>query len=296
MTTYWLSVARKDFEDAVRSKMVWGAMGLFIGLMSLLLTAFDAGDVVGGGAEGGIVYVAQWSQQFIPIIALVTAYMAILGERRSGSLRILLSYPFTRRDIVAGKLVGRSVVITVTLLVAFAVSGLITLLLFGSVPLVKLTLLSLVTVLFGLSFIGIAVGVSAGVSTRGQALVMCIGLFVLCYGFWDGAASAAYSLVTGARPGLHPEPWYFLIERLNPIESYRVLANAVLDLHVEQLVGLHLENLPESTSPEQFEAANRVRGDLPFYLQNWFSGLILVGWTVIPVVLGYFRFKDSDLG
>jgi ABC-2 type transport system permease protein len=38
---------------------------------------------------------------------------------------------------------------------------------------------------------------------------------------WDGIAAGVSAAVTGLLPGLHPEPWYFLLERLSPMCNRR---------------------------------------------------------------------------
>ncbi|OYR85708.1 hypothetical protein DJ84_01960, partial [Halorubrum ezzemoulense] len=72
-------VARKDFEDTVRSKMVWGIIGVFVGFMGFVmlapLSATDGADAPGDAALG---LTAQLSQLFVPLVALVVGYMAVV--------------------------------------------------------------------------------------------------------------------------------------------------------------------------------------------------------------------------
>jgi ABC-2 type transport system permease protein len=106
-----------------------------------------------------------------------------------------------------------------------------------------------------------------------------------------------YYVVTGSLPGLHAERWYFLLQRLNPLEAFRVLSGAALDEEVSAVPELPVENLPADVSPEQLELANRLLGgEVPFYLTEWFSVVVLVVWGAIPVVLGYWWFERTDLG
>ena len=113
MTVTWRDVARKDFEDAARSKLLWGLIAVFVAflVMSLLSAEELFPDAVTVDAATALSGVAMLAQLFVPGIELVAGYMAVVGERRSGSLRVLLSYPFSRFDVVAGKLVGRSLVV-----------------------------------------------------------------------------------------------------------------------------------------------------------------------------------------
>jgi ABC-2 type transport system permease protein len=42
-----------------------------------------------------------------PIVGVVVGYNAVSGGRESGSLKLLLSLPHSRADVVFGKVVGR---------------------------------------------------------------------------------------------------------------------------------------------------------------------------------------------
>ena len=298
MTATWNDIARKDFEDAVRSKMLWGIIAVFIAFLLMALPVAeqlfpDAVTVDAAKALGGV---AMLTQLFVPGIALVAGYMAVVGERRSGSLRVLLSYPFSRRDIVAGKLVGRILVTSTALVVGFAVASVLVVVLYGAPDVAAFAGFVGAGVLLGLTFTGLAVGGSAAASSRGRAMTLTIGSFVAMVFFWKPAAAGVYYAVTGSLPGLHAERWYFLLQRLNPLEAFRVLSGAALDEEVSAVPELPVENLPADVSPEQLELANRLLGgEVPFYLTEWFSVVVLVVWGAIPVVLGYWWFERTDL-
>ena len=180
MTATWNDIARKDFEDAVRSKMLWGIIAVFIAFLLMALPVAeqlfpDAVTVDAAKALGGV---AMLTQLFVPGIALVAGYMAVVGERRSGSLRVLLSYPFSRRDIVAGKLVGRILVTSTALVVGFAVASVLVVVLYGAPDVAAFAGFVGAGVLLGLTFTGLAVGGSAAASSRGRAMTLTIGSFV----------------------------------------------------------------------------------------------------------------------
>lgn len=289
-------VARKDFEDAVRSKMVWGIIAVFVGfmgfVMAVALTTSDASEATGGAVLG---LTAQLSQLFVPLIALIVGYMAIVGERRSGSLRVLLSYPHSRRDVVLGKLAGRSAVIAVTLGVGSLVSVLLAAVLVESPNLGDVAGLLASIVLFGVGFTGLAVGISASVRTRGKAMAIAIGSLLVFLLVWDAAAAGLYAAVTGSLPGLEVEAWYFLLKRLSPIGAFRAVVETFVDGRLQPFFQMGLEEVPRDATPEQLQLANRVSGSLPFYLSNWFAAATLAAWGVVPVLVGYLRFERSDV-
>jgi ABC-2 type transport system permease protein len=114
--------------------------------------------------------------------------------------------------------------------------------------------------------------------------------------FWNPVIVGLYYAVTGSLPGLHADRWYFLLKRLNPLEAFRVLAGTALDRRVEAVPKIPLEDVPANAPPETLDIANRIAGEVPFYLADWFSAITLIVWGLVPVVLGYWRFERSDLG
>ena len=292
----WPQVARKDFEDAVRSKMVWGIIAVFVGFVGfVLLVAIGTTDTSDATGDAALSLTANFGQLFVPLVALIAGYLAIVGERRSGSLRVLLSYPHSRRDVVVGKLVGRSAVIATTLAVGSAASMLLVALLVDAPSLGNAAGLLASFVLFGAGFTGLAVGISAGVRTRGKAMALAIGSLLVFLFVWDAAAAGVHATVTGSLPGLRVEPWYFLLKRLSPFGAFRALADGFVQGQVSPFVRMGLEQLPKGTTPEQLALPNRVAGPLPFYLSDWFAVLTLAAWGLVPGVVGYLRFRRSDL-
>lgn len=297
MTATWAAIASKDFEDAARSKLLWGFIGVFVAFLAVALPVaqqlFPNETTI--TPEKALSGVAMLAQLFIPGIALVAGYMAIVGERRSGSLRVLLGYPFTRRDVVAGKLLGRSLVSVTALLVGFVVAAGLVLTLYGAPdPLVFAGFVA-TGVLLGVSFTGIAVGGSAATATRGHAMTATIGSFMVMVFFWKPIAAGTYYALNGKLPGLVADPWYFLLKRLNPLEAYRVLTETLLDTRVDAVPRFPVEDVPMNAGLDQLAMTNRLAGSVPFYLEPWFAAVVLLAWATIPVLLGYHRFRTTDL-
>lgn len=298
MTVTWRDVARKDFEDAIRSKLLWGLVAVFVAFLVMTLVSaeqlFPASVTV--DAAKALSGVAMLAQLFIPGVALIVGYMAVVGERRSGNLRVLLSYPFSRGDVVLGKLVGRTLVTATGLVVSYAMALGLIVVLYGSPD--RATFAGFVAsgVLVALTFTALAVGGSAAAATRGRAMTLTVGSFMAMVFFWNPAVVGLYYTVTGSLPGLQADSWYFLLKRLNPLEAFRGLSSAALEQRVQAFPQIPLENVPADATPEQLALANRLAGEIPFYLEDRFSVVVLVAWGVIPVVIGYWQFERADLG
>lgn len=297
MTVTWRDVARKDFEDVARSKLLWAITAGFVGLLAFfLLVGYVSGDT-GEASMGNLLAVmGQFAIFFIPLIALIAGYMAIVGERRSGSLRVLLSYPFSRSDVVTGKVVGRSVVVAATILVGFLVVTALGVPLADEFSAVELAQVTGLTIGLGVTFTAIAVGISAATSSRGTALAWAVGVFILLLVMWEAVAVGIYYLVAGARPGLEVEAWYFALYQANPLEAYRLAVDQVTGNYVWPMVQLGLEDVSfAEAGPAALRVESRVDGDLPVYLRPWASALVFVGWIAIPLAIGYRRFDAADL-
>jgi len=298
MTATWREVALKDVEDATRSRMLWGLVGLFVAftLMALLSAEQLFPEPVTVTPEMALAGIATLGGLFVPGIALVAGYMAVIGERRSGSLRILLSYPFSRFDVVAGKLLGRAVVTGTALAAGYAVASVAVVVLYGVPDVGAFLGFAGAGLLLGLSITGLAVGGSAAAATRGRAMTLTIGSFVGMLFFWKPLVVGLYYLVEGSLPGVRAEPWYYFLKRLNPLEAFRTLTSAVLGEPVTAVPELPLEDAPVDAPSERVDLAARVAGEVPAYLDPWVAVLVLLAWGVVPLVVGYRRFERSDLG
>lgn len=278
----WTVVAKKDFRDAIRSKTLW--------VLSVLFVLFAGGftyvfwfipQLVGqqnlpaSGPTVGLINGLSSSAGFlVPLIGLLIGYKAIVGERDSGSLKLLLGLPHSRRDVVLGKFVGRTGVVAIAILIGFTAGGIIALLLYDSFAFGAFVSYTLLTMVLGLVFVAIAVGFSAAMQSASRALYGVIGLFVLFVFVWGFIPTILRFVLNGfTMPNLLARPdWAAFISLLNPTTAYGYASAAL----ISDLPGPMMQNPP-------------------LYLQDWFGFVILAGWIVVPLTLGYFRFASTDL-
>lgn len=276
-------IARKDFDDALRSRMILAITGIFV-FFATLVTAAPA--LFGGASDLSTAEALSLTvipaQTIVPIVALIVGYMAIVGERQSGSVKILLGFPHSRRDVVAGKLLGRTGVVGLGIVVGFVVAAVAGAGLYGSFPAADFLGLLAVTVLLGFVFVGFAVGVSAAVNTRGKAMSIVIGMFIVFNVLWDLITSLVLYAVEGTFFMQNPPTWHELLVSASPMAAYESTARVVMDVEILSFFG---------GSTGQSTAASD-----PFYLQDWFGFVILLAWMVVPLLIGYWRFERADLG
>jgi len=185
----WQAVARKDFRDAVRSRWLWALSAIFVGLFAG--AAYFVGSNLPADPQQPITTDAflQTLGQLvitllIPLVAIVVSYSAIVGERESGSLKLLLSLPHSRADALVGKAVGRSAVVALPILLglvlAFAVLGVYGL----GLEVLNFVAFTILTMLLGVVFVSISIGVSAAASTNRRAMLGTVGLYFVFTLFW----------------------------------------------------------------------------------------------------------------
>ena len=276
-------VAAKDFLDARRAKLVW-----FVGLTYALLIALFFVQVSLGNVDGpSNVLAALWNMAFVgavfvPAIALVAAYLAIAGERESGSIRYLLSTPVSRRDVVLGKYVSRALVVAASLAVGYASAAVLTVVLFDSFAARTFVGVALLTTTYALAYVAVAVGISAATSSRARAMAGAIGFYfvtnlVTLFDDVSGLAALDYVLNDLLGLGVAGDLIRLVGMLTNPTEAYVVATMLAF---------------PESLH-DQLEFP--VPETLAWYVQPEVALVILLAWLVVPIWFGLRRFERADI-
>lgn len=296
----WQAVARKDFQDAVRSRWIWVLSALFIAL-------FAGGAafrfVLGGGGGSaqqntGVVVlfirlISEGAALLVPLIAVVVGYAAIVGERESGTLKLLLSLPHSRTDVVAGKLLGRSGVMALPVLVGFLIAALVLLPATSGFAVSTFVGFALLTALLAVVFVGIAVGVSAAANTSRQAVVGAVSVYVLSTALWGPVtgqlASWARDLLGLTAAGKIQVQLF--LKLLNPVAAYKTLVASLTMPAVDartELFNVFLFFQPPGLQEAFGES-------LPVYFTDPFVLVFLLFWLFVPVGAGAVLFEKADL-
>jgi len=167
------AVARKDFADAIQSWLLLGVSAVFVVFAAGAAYVYLALDAVGGNATSSlsvVAFLSGVSSFFVPVLGLIVGYGAIARECESGSIALLLSLPHTRRDVVFGKVLGRTGVVSVAAVCGFALAAGVILTLSGSLSFVAYVLFAAATVGLALAFVSLAVGFSAAARSSNLAL------------------------------------------------------------------------------------------------------------------------------
>lgn len=294
-----VTVARKDFEDVVQSKLIWTVLGLFVLLMGIIVLAGANEADADLGTEGFVgLFADLGAWLMIPLIGVMLGYMAIVGERQSGSLRVLFGLGFGRGEILTGKLTSRTLAMVVVTAVAIVVGLAMTIAAGASFDAWLFVRFVGLTLLLAMMFTSIAVAISAAAATRYRAMGGALGVYILFAILWHPIAAGIHYVVEGSLPGYEAPTWYFLLTRLNPLEAYNQVISVWIDQYVWGLIGwvTMVEDIEgDFTDPQYLLLTNRVEGELPFYLTDWFAAIILIAWIVVPLALAYWWFGRVDL-
>ena len=269
----WRGLARKDFRDAIRSRSV---LALAAGFLVLYLAIGYAGvELVGAEFDGVVSLVGLATAFLVPVVSLGVGYKSIVGARSSGTIALALALPHSRLDLTVGTFLGRAGVVTLPLVAGLAGAAVVASLFTGPPAMAYLSV-TVVTVLYGLAFLGIGVGLSLSVSTTRRATVGAFAGYVVLVTLYDSLIEAIVLILfrfeATALVGL-PD-WARLLQHLGPTQAY---SYAISELYPVALA----EEFTTTTPPDWLSVPVAV--------------LVLSGWVAVSLAVGYRRFRRAEL-
>lgn len=275
------AVVRKEFHECRRSYTFLGLTACYV-LFAVFFAAIRWVPQLGlreGTPTSTLALLNSLSQPgavFVPLVGIAVGYQAIAGERDRGSLRLGLSLPNTRRELVAGKFFGRFAAVALAIAFTSVAVGLVALATYPYFDTRAFLLNTAMTVVYGGLYLAIAVGFSAFMETRRTALLGAMGLYVLFLLVWDALVLVLQVVFVGPTlpEGARLPDWIQFVALLNPTRAFEYAKKAVL--------------------PEFDEFVPAPESDL-ILLQDWVGFLVLPVWVVLPLVVGSLRFQRTDV-
>lgn len=305
----WYPVARKEFQDTIRSMRFGILAAVFVAVFSAPALALLGNIVSVDGSQStdiALQMMKELTSILVPLIAIIVGYGAITRERESGTLKLLLSQPSSRRDLVVGKVIGRASTVVVPILIGFVVGGL----LLAATPLEfalgNYVFFALLTALLGLVFVGLGVGISAAVSSTFRSMALSVVLlvnFIAIWETWVGQFAGQLGQHTDIAQ-LTQAKLILFGKLLNPIQAYKTLVGSVLRSPGDARVGLFNFQLQESACEDLLQGTAAQEGlfgiscevnALPIQFTDPAIVVYMLLWLAIPVAIGYWLFSNSDL-
>ena len=276
MSAVW-SIARKELADSLRNRWLI-AIALVFATLALGIAWFGAaasGTVGYASTPATIASLASLGIFLIPLIALLLAYDAIVGEEEGGTLLLLMTYPLSRNQLLLGKFLGHGLTLALATLIGFGVAGIAIALLVDEVAVATLAAAMgrfiLSSVLLGWGFIAMAYVVSVRVGEKPLAAGLALAIwffFVLVFDL------ALLGILVASEGALNPDllPWLLLA---NPTDIYRLL-NIVAFGEGAQLTGVL-----------------SIGSDLPMGPSGLWAALVV--WFVAPLALALALFRNRRI-
>ncbi|ELY65832.1 ABC transporter permease [Natrinema versiforme] len=291
------AVAKKDFQDSIRSWLFWGLSVFFFTLMAALAGFLSWANPDDLTTIGFISLVSQVCKLVIPLIALMLGWKSIAGERETGSIKVLLSLPHSRRDVLIGKLLGRTAVLTLSLIIGFLIGMVAVAVAVSEFSFPAYIAFLAMTIVYGLAYMSIAVSLSSLTRSTTMAGAAMFGVFVLFYIVWNSIQSALGLLMNrGYIEGVDYTATNFAgqqVERTR-LPDWAQFINMVDPGNAYQNTITLFSSLSSDSIGTTFNEAAFPNG-FPFFLQDWFSGIILLFWIVVPLAVAVYRFDRVDI-
>jgi Cu-processing system permease protein len=232
-----LAIAGREIRDGLRNRWVV-ATTLLLAALALTLTFLGSaptGTVGTSPLAVTMVSLSSLSIFLLPLIALLLAYDAIVGELDRGTLLLLLSYPIARWQIVLGKFLGHLAILAFATVIGYGAAAVALLIGGESVSgLAPFAAMIGSSVLLGAVFVAVGYLISAAVRDRGTAAGLAIAVWLLFVLIYDMALLGLLVADKGETIGAGIVNLLLLV---NPADAYRVL-NLTSFGEVRQFAGM----------------------------------------------------------
>jgi Cu-processing system permease protein len=273
-----LIVARKEFKDGLRSRWLLAITAVFAALaLSIAYVGSAASGRVGfTSLATTLVSLTTLAGFVVPLISLVLAYDTLLGERDNGVLLLLLSYPLSRMQLLAGKFLGHNGVLTLATVLGFG----------GAIGVIELmspaartadawraiAVFIVTAALLGSSFVGIACLISAVLREKSRAAgIALLTWFVFVVAF----DLLLLGILVVSRGNAVEQRVFPYLLMLNPIDVFRLINIEVM----RNARGADV--LTAMTGGHSYGSATLC--------------LLLVVWSVLPFAVAMFWFRRQEV-
>lgn len=173
-----LAIARRELTEAIRSRWIIRAGGLFA-ILALALAIFGTRSV-GAAGIGGFSRTALSLLNLVlymaPLLALLLGITGMAADREDGALEVLLAQPIGRASVVLGKFCGLGAALAAALLGGFGAAGIVIGIAGADADVGGYLMLIARALGLGLAFLSIGLWIAAATGNRSRALT--VGLMI----------------------------------------------------------------------------------------------------------------------
>ncbi|UCC57556.1 MAG: ABC transporter permease [Gammaproteobacteria bacterium] len=269
-------LATKEVRDGLRNRWV-AATILLLGTLALALSILGSaptGEVRVTALQVSVVSLTSLSMYLVPLIALMLAFDALVGEFEHGTMLLLLTYPVSRWQIIAGKFFGHTAILLVAILVGYgSVLGILILAGDGDTTgWQAYTAMMASSLLLGCVFLAVGYLISALARERAVAIGAAVGAWLMLVVLYDLGLLSALMIDEGKYIS---EGLFTVLMLVNPADAYRLFNFSGFG-EVGRLIG--------------------VTGTGTGFGSGMVAPLVAMGlWVVIPLMVTVARFHRREL-
>lgn len=273
-----LIIARKEFRDDFRNRWTIAVAVLFA-VLALSISYFGgaaAGKIGFTSFDATLASLTTLAAFVIPLIGLLIAHDMVVGEQDNGTLLLVLSYPISRVELVAGKFVGHCSALATATLAGFGAAVVIIQIMQPEARTTEAWLsmgnFVLSASMLGASFVALASVISVTTSDKARAAGLALVTWLATVIIFDLCLLAILVISGGNRweQSLFPHLLY-----LNPIDVFRLI---------------NLTTLGSGSGNELFMGMTATHVYRP-----WVLYLVMLLWVVIPFELAQFLFRRKEV-
>ncbi|MCF2165783.1 MULTISPECIES: ABC transporter permease [Halobacterium] len=277
------AVARTEFKRFIRGKTPW-VIVLAMLLMNQYAPTFTPAQRQLLGEALAFTGIQVVVAIIVPFAALALGVRAIIGDRETGTARVLLGTELTRSEFVIAKTVGRGAAISVPVVGFVCVVVGSNALQSGRFSLPIFLVVLLASVVYAFAWTGVIVGISAASSSTTRAALLSCIVFLFGGLLWSSLTRPmVWTLATGSPP-----------------DSQAVQSALFADLGWGSLPNSYFgvtnwafgwASRPEPITNVVSEVTLANKPSVPTALQSWVGLVVGVAWPGASLALGCARFK-----
>jgi len=183
-----LTVASKEFSDIVKGKRFIALLTIFALVIAVALASvyLNVIQTSGRAMPRGFLGLAASTlvttmSYFAPIMGIALGFDTISGEREKGTLKTVLAQPVYRDTVINGKFLGALLSVTLAIFTASLINIGGSIIALGITPtgadIIRIIIFILFTILFTMTFYGIAAFLSTATKRTTQSIIISVVLW-----------------------------------------------------------------------------------------------------------------------